>query len=174
MVKWMMVVTAMTLAACGAGNAEKGNSLENSSPARSEASALQQFEGELSAKLREGAWIVAIGDDVRTCRADELADFCNKAWLRLGDGSKLTVEYSGRYHAPISENVFSNFGIEKTDAEPAAHSSECLLAGIEQARNEGLELRHFARLFSDTTVFLGYGEGRMVTIDLADGSCFAN
>lgn len=182
MKKMMMSLSvAMTMTACGGIGGDLaavtggtgGGSAAGGEGTKSASSALAQFEGNVLTRLQQSNWIATIGNDARDCKANEDADFCRRQWLQFADGAQVSIDSAGKYNRPISETVFSNAAVSQSAPQAAEHSSECLKTAMEHARVSGLQLQYFDRLFTDTTVFLGYSDNQNAGIDLADGSCFA-
>jgi hypothetical protein len=183
MKKLMMSASiAAVLTACGGGGSElaavgSGTDSESgggAAPAPAEApTAIAQFEQEVLTRLQQSNWIAAVGNDARDCKAEEAADFCRRQWVQFADGARVSLDSAGLYYHPISENVLSNTAVSQETPQAAAHTSECLRTAMEHAQAAGLQLTYFDRLFTDTTVFLGYSDNQFASIELADGSCFA-
>lgn len=95
----------------------------------------------------------------------------------LAEGKQLKIRRHSKLNGSLAEATFSDFTTERVEPARGVNAA-CLKQGLGEAKAAGYKTAYVGILFSDTTMFFGYGhednDTEMLTFDLATGECYVS
>jgi len=164
-IRSILIMATMTLlTACGG---ELGTLQQSGGSSGTKMSAVADFIAQLQGALETNPKIVSISEE---------GAVDSTYTVILSAGKKLSIQRHSEDYSTLADATFSNFKVEESDPVDGKDAS-CLKEGLTGAKVAGFEPRYVGVLFSDTTMFFGYGTGEeqeMLSFDFATGECYAS